>query len=192
MTQLTRATRRAAAAPYPFERRVEAVSARFLSPPTLFCVGTLCVLLAFGAVVAGMTRVPSYVSGPALILEHDSRGAELVVFLPSESLPQLRPGQKLLLRSDDGSELKPRSVAAVEPRLAGSAFIQERLASTRHPRNPGMRSVAVATAQLEPTESAIGCSSSCDAICSARIEVGSQRAIFLVPFMRRWLAQEDL
>jgi hypothetical protein len=171
------------------EQRVETVSPRLISPPTLPCLALLAVLLVSGVAVAARPTFPTYVSGTAIVVAGGgTRADEFVVLLPTEAQSRLRPGQTLLIRSSTGVSLKQRPIFAVEPAPVGPDALRERFGIKGSGSLPEATSAAVAFAPIEPSEG-LSPAADCGVRYSARVEVGSRHAVSYLLGMDRWFLE---
>ncbi len=187
MHDLKRAIFRAEAVQRYIENREKAVLPRFVTPRTFLCLWLLLGLLVAGGVVAWLTPIPIYASGPAIVVaSHDDsesmRDEVLVVaFVPPEHLPHLQVGQRLFLHFDSVGERLSNSVGVVEPQIISPATARQRFAPDGCATLVVPQPAAVVMTRLKalpgdmPTAIYSGTTGHVD------VEVGSRRMLSLVP-----------
>ncbi len=168
-----------------------AVYPRLLSPRV---APMLWVLFGLAVVCGGLSRfarVPVYVSGGAVVVERagqsggGSEEAILAVFLPARDSHRLRPGQRVFFGFGGEPAVLVGKVEAVEPQGYGAEAVRSRFAldggAVRQVRGP----TAVAFARAETAGAGSPRSAEVGEVGEARVEVGSRRALTLLPLAGR-------
>lgn len=175
------------------EGREGEVLPRFISPKSFYLLWVVFVALV-GSVAASayFAQIPVYASGPAVVVEtHDSGSPSVAAFLPAEYLQELKKGkgQDILLRLDrEGAResLQVDSIVpeAMSPREAGDRFnlSDAQKGAVRGP-------AAVAVAPLKGSRQGLDDSSYSSGVYRVEAEVGSKRAISLVPVVGGWFGE---
>jgi hypothetical protein len=180
----------------------KSVLPRLVSPRTFIYLWFLLGLLVMGSIVAWFTRVPVYASGSAVVVRWQSKKGtpeDIVVaaFFPPQYLSSLQTTQKLFLRLDAmdvggasrNENRLSRSIVAVKPEIISSDGIQKQFALNPRALGSVTQPAAVVIAQLEPIPAGLPASTYLGSVGSAQIEVGSQRAVSLLPFIGEFFAQ---
>jgi hypothetical protein len=168
--------------------REKSVLPRLVSPRTFIYLWFLLGLLVISSLVAWFTRVPVYASGSAVVVRWRSNqgtpeGIVVAAFFPPQHLSSLRTTQKLFLHFDAMSDRLSRSVIAAQPKVSSPDVAQKQFAL--HPgAAQGIRQpVAVVIVQLEPIPTGLPASAYLGSIGRADVEVGSRRAVSLLPLI---------
>ncbi|GIV97266.1 MAG: hypothetical protein KatS3mg057_1923 [Herpetosiphonaceae bacterium] len=168
-----------------------AILPRLVAPRTFLWLWALLALLVASAGALWLVRVPVYAMAQTVIVDGRRISPELnadvvvVAFVPPEQLAHLRPGQALFLNLDSAGRPLRQSIIAVESEMFSPAA-----ARTRFALDPGTAAsirqpVAVALARLEDTPLGIPPSAYVGGTYQATVEVGSRRALALVPIIGR-------
>jgi hypothetical protein len=169
------------------QSREQAVLPRFVSPPTFLCLWILLGLLAASGFVAGITPVPVYASGPAIMIHRQDRTLPpshdmvVVAFLPPESLSHLRVGQRMFLTWSGTGERFSRPVFTIEPKILSPGAARKRFALDAATARAITGPAAVAMARWESIPASPAAPAYAGSICRVDIEVGSCRVVSLLP-----------
>jgi hypothetical protein len=171
------------------QSREEPVLLRLVSPRMFLCLWILLGLLLIGGFLAWLAQVPVYASGSAVVV--DGRGKTpsigdevlVVAFVPPEHLRRLRVGQMLLLEIGGVGKRSGRSIIAVEPEIIGPDMAQRRFALNAGATPAITQPSAIAIARLDPLITGLPAAAYVGSIYRAEIEVGSRRAISLLPLI---------
>lgn len=167
------------------QAKAQAVLPRFIAPPAPLCLWLLLLcFMALGGLLF-LTRVPVYRNGVATVV--DSKNEQLIVaFFPPESQSEIRTGQNLSLKLDPDGPPLVRAIAAIEPEILSPAEAHKKF-------NPGgdrdrayQTPAAIAIARLGRPSEKLPASAYEGSVVEARIEVGSQRLLALLPVVGRF------
>jgi len=172
------------------QARAQTVLPRFIAPPAPLCLWLLLSCLITASVLAWMARVPVYRNGLATVVgsnERDQKDEELIVaFFPPESKSEMRAGQNLSLKLDPVGPPLIRAITVVEPGILSPAEARKKFnlddAGARSYQSPA----AIAIARLGRPSEKLPASAYQGIVVDARIEIGSQRLIALLPVVGRF------
>jgi hypothetical protein len=147
-------------------------------------------LFALGGILAWGTRIPTYATGSAVVV--DWRGHSqapfdavvLVAFLPPGELPRLQVGQTLWVESGLASGREELRVSAVERRV-----VSPEEASKRFGIRPGIiqQPAAVVMAELGPSFGGLKSSEYVGGVVPVDIHNGYTRVVSLLPLIGRFI-----
>jgi hypothetical protein len=139
-----------------------------------------------------LARVPVYRNGLATVVEssgsdQDPKDRELIVaFFPPESQAEMRTGQNLSLKIDPKGPPIVRAIAVIEPGILSPAEARKKFklddATARSYQGPA----AVAIARLGRPSENLPASAYRGTVVEARVEIGSQRVLALLPVVGRF------
>jgi hypothetical protein len=145
-------------------------------------------LLGGLAVVAGLawsTRVPVTVTGVGLVTGRDGApGTEpgaLILLLPPDSLGQLRPQQRVLVRDRKAEPVLVGRIAKVEPAVLSPDVIRARFALDGALAGFVTGPAAVAVARVEAETGGLPAATYSGGSSPIDIEIGSRRVLSLIP-----------
>lgn len=168
--------------------REASVLPRFVSPRSLVCLWLLLGLLAAGLFLTWLAPVPVIVSGTAVVVAGTAGAlpsrdaAVLVAFLPPQSLPHLRPGQRVWLAAGPARERWSRRVLAVEPAISSPEAARRRFGGAAGAiRGPA----AVIIARWPPLQDHLPAAAYLGSIYHADVETGRRRLISFLPLAGR-------
>ncbi len=173
------------------QRREQAVLPRAIAPRTFVCLWLLLGLLAAGGILACLTPVPTYASGPAIVIYSQDdpegmRGQVLVFgFVPPEHLPHVQVGQRVFLHVDSMHERLTSSVVAVEPQLVSPAAVRQRFAPDGGAALVISQPAVVVMTRLQVLPAAMPAATYSGSVGHVDVEVGSRQLLSLVP----WIGQ---
>ena len=151
------------------QARAETVLPRFIAPPAPLCLWLLLGCLLAASVLAWFARVPVYRNGIATV-----KDVQVIAFFPPESRTEIKTGQRLSLKLDPNGPPLVQAITNIEPEILSPANARAKfqLANTIH-----QRPATIAIAHLEGVNASVYDGS----VVEARLEVGSQRLIALLP-----------
>jgi hypothetical protein len=149
--------------------REEAVLPRYAAPPVVAALWALAGVLAAGAAIVALARVPTYSQGPGLIA---AGGEQAVVFLPSEDLPRLRAGQPIRLWLDSKGAHIDRRIDTVASSAVSPAEARRRYKLDGAEAAALTRPAAVVTVELGRRFNGLAYAGS---ILPAVVDTGSER-----------------
>ena len=171
--------------------RERSVLPRFISPRTFICLWVLLGLFLASGLVAWLTRVPVFTSGPAVVVDRDTdtpdmnEGVAIVAFLPPEDLSRLRVGQRMFFRYDRTGERVSRPIIAIEREITSPAAAQRRFDLSAGAAQTITRPAAVAVASLGPLPAPLPAHAYVGSVNRVDVEIGTRRVISLVPLVGR-------
>lgn len=178
------------------ESREKSVLPRLVSPRTFIYLWFLLGLLGMSSIVAWFARVPMYASGSAIVVRWKSKkntpeNIVVAAFFPPHYLPKLRTAQKLFLHFDTmgvggvsrNENRLSRSVIVVDPEISSPDVIQKQFALHSGAAQRITQPAAVVFAQLDPIPTGLSASAYLGSVGRADVEVGSQRAVSLLPLI---------
>lgn len=166
-----------------YERNERQVFPKLSLPRIPFALWTLFSLLVSALIIASLTKVPAYARGAAIEIERGSGPIgpiRLLAVLPTESLWDLRLGQKVFIRWNERKGMVRGEVSEIIPSLLTAADIKSRfnlnVESSAQPKTVALISVVEGeseeVAQLSHERS--------DRFLEVQIEVGSRRLVSLI------------
>jgi hypothetical protein len=174
------------------QARAQTVLPRFIAPPAPLCLWLLLSCLISASVLAWLARVPIYRNGIATVVDSNGRDQSfkdeelIVVFFPPESKSEIRAGQNLSLKLDPDGPPLIRVIAVIEPEILSPAEARKKFnlddATARTSRSPA----AIALARLGKPSENLPASAYQGIVVDARVEIGSQRVIALLPLVGRF------
>lgn len=174
------------------QARAQAVLPRFIAPPAPLCLWLLLGCLIAVGVLAWMARVPVYRNGIATVVDSNAsdlyqKDEELIVaFFPPQSKSEMRAGQNLSLKLDPNGPPLVRAVSFIEPGILSPADARKKFnlddATARTYQSPS----AIAIARLGKPGEELPASAYEGIVVEARVEIGSQRLIALLPVVGRF------
>lgn len=182
------------------ESREQTVLPRLVSPRTFIYLWFLLGLLGMSSIIAWFARVPVYASGSAVVVRWNKKNApeDIVVaaFFPPQYLSRLRTTQKLFLHFDamsisgafQNENRFNRSVIAVKPEISSPDVVQKQFALSSGAAQRITQPAAVVIAQLKPIPTGLPASTYLGSVGRADFEVGSQRAVSLLPLIGHFFA----
>lgn len=167
--------------------REQSVLPRWVSPWTFLYLWLLLGLLGVSSLIAWFVRVPVYASGSAVVVRWQNKkqgtGNDIVVaaFFPPQTLANLRANQKVLLHFDGMGNRFTRTILTVEPAIRSPDSVQKQFALNPSSAQAIAQPVAVVIARWEPVPTELPASAYLGSLGRAEVEIGSQRAISLLP-----------
>jgi hypothetical protein len=161
-------------------RRDDVVLPRFAAPKVFLFMWALLGLLLVSVGLAWTVQVPVYSTGFAIGLRAER---QFVVVLPANSLSNLSVGQQVHVFDQNGTKLDlPLTVTTVESTVLSPERIRRQFdlspATALLIAQPSI--VVVAQTDSAPNDSLEG------SVFQAHIQVGTQRAIAMLPLVGRW------
>ncbi|QSQ21780.1 hypothetical protein JY651_42625 [Pyxidicoccus parkwayensis] len=147
---------------------------------------SLMLLLAAG-VLAWNAEVPRFEPGTAVVVKGDTvsgqEEAVLLVFLPPQSLPELRVGQPVVLEQERTSQTAAftSDVLSVEPQVLSPRAARERFGADAVPMQAASGPSAVLVARLQPQASGPRAADYLGSSFPVNVRVGTQRLLHLLP-----------
>jgi hypothetical protein len=178
------------------ESREKAVLPRLVSPQIFLYLWALLGLIATSSAIAWFAKIPIYASGTAIVtrLQSQSRGMGkepvLVVFLPPQYLSRLRPQQRLFLKFAGMGDRLSWTILSVDSKIHSPDSIQRQFGLSPSAAQAITQPVAVAIAQWEKTPTQLPADVYLGSLGRAEIEIGSQRAISLLPVIGNLFTEE--
>lgn len=178
------------------ESRERAVLPRLVSPQTFLYLWALLGLIATSSAIAWLAKIPVYASGKAIVTRPQSRidgiGKEpvVVVFLPPQYLSSLRPQQKLFLKFAGTGDRFSLPIASVASEIRSPDSIQKQFALSPSTAKAIAQPVAVAIARWELAPTQLPKDAYLGSFGDAEVEIGSQRAISLLPMVGNLFVEE--
>jgi hypothetical protein len=175
----------------------QAVLPRFIAPRTFALLWVLMALLLAGMVAAWVAQVPIFASGVATVNgpdEQSGRAGEavsVVAYLPPDSLPRLRTGQRMFVEAGGAGQRIEVRVTEVAPELqspdAARALFAPGSGDGRKASAPAVLNgpTAVALGRLEGTPQGLSASLYVGSACRVQVEVGSRKVITYLPLVGR-------
>ena len=158
--------------------RSQPVLPRFIAPPAPLCLWLLLGCFMSVGVLAWLARVPVYRNGIATVVNSDQDEELIVAFFPPEAKSEMTAGQKLSLKLDPDGPPLIRSIAAIEPGIMSPAEARKKFnldgVTAQGP-------AVIAIARLERTGEKLPAGAYEGIVVEARLEIGSQRLIALLP-----------
>lgn len=176
------------------ESREKSVLPRLLSPQTFLYLWSLLGLLAASSFIAWFAKIPIYASGSAVVTRWQSKAEGIgedpvvVAFLPPQHVTRLRTNQKLFLKFDGVGVRFSRTILIVEPAIRSPDSIQNALSPSA--AQAIAQPVAVVIARWEPVPTDLPASVYLGSLGRAEVEIGSQRAISLLPIIGQLFAEK--
>ena len=130
--------------------------------------------------IAWSTRVPVTVSGFGLVTGRAAR-ARVILLLPPDSLGQLRPEQRVLVRNGTAEPVLRGRIASVAPAVLSPQAIRARFALSGAPAGFVTGPAAVAVAEVEADDGGLPVATFAGSRCPIDVEVGSRRVLSLLP-----------
>jgi hypothetical protein len=173
------------------QAKAQTVLPRFIAPPAPLCLWLLLGCLISAGVLASLARVPVYRNGIATVADSNGRDQYLkdeeliVAFFPPQSKSEIKAGQKLSFKLDANGPPLVKSIAIIEPEILSPAEARKKFnldnATARTCQSPS----AIVIAPLgKPGE--LPASTYEGIVVDARVEIGSQRLIALLPVIGRF------
>lgn len=154
---------------------------------TLKYVWFLLMILLGSSAILLFTPVPVYIRGSAIIANRSIHGQVdtdlmVVAFLPAESQPSLRAGQRLLIHLSAETRIE-QSIAAVEPEIVSPREARAKFALRQGKDQTVNQPVAVVLAQLSSLTVPAGQDRSAfvDNVVPVDVEIGARRAGSFIP-----------
>jgi hypothetical protein len=172
------------------ESREKSILPRLVSPHTFLYLWLLLGLLVVSGFVAWFTRIPVYASGSAVVVRWRSKpqmAREAIVvaaFFPPQTRSSLQVSQKLSLRFEALGERFSSSIIAVEPEISSPAAARKQFGLDAGAALAITQPVAVAIAEFKPLSKGLPAPQYLGSVGRAEAEVGSRRAISLLPLIR--------
>lgn len=176
----------------------QAILPRLVSPQTFTYLWFLLGLLTLSSIIAWFTKVPVYTTGSAVVVrlndplnDNTHRRDEkiaVVAFFPPQYLSKVQTTKKMFLSFDamgapngeSSATRLSRSIITVEPKIISPDIIQKQFAlNAQVATQPSV----VAIAQLEPIPNNLPASTYLGSVGHAKVEVGSQRLVSLLPLI---------
>lgn len=174
------------------QARAQTVLPRFIAPPVPLCLWVLLSCVLTVSVLAWLTRVPVYRNGVATVVEVNGREQNLqdeemiVAFFPPESRSEMKAGQKLSLKLDPVGPPLIRKIALIEPGILSPAEAREKFNLDDATARTYQRPAAIAIARLGKASDDLPARAYEGTVIEARVEVGSQRLLALLPLVGRF------
>ena len=166
------------------QAKAQTVLPRFIAPPVPLCLWLLLSCLLTVSVLAWLTRVPVYRNGVATVVDPNFANEELIVaFFPPESKSEMKAGQKLSLKLDPAGPPVVRAIASIEPGILSPAEARKKFNLDNTAARTYQFPAAVAIARLGKPNEQLPASAYEGTVVEARVEVGSQRLIALLPLV---------
>ena len=167
------------------QARAQPVLPRFIAPPAPLCLWLLLSFFITGGVLAWLARVPVYRNGIATVV--DSNEEELIVaFFPPESQTEMRAGQNLSFTLDPAGPPLVRTIAVIEPGILSPADARRKFKLDDATARTNLGPAAIAIARLGKPSEELPASAYQGIVVEARVEIGSQRLIALLPLVGRF------
>lgn len=192
MTPANRTIFRSGALEGYMQARAQTVLPRFIAPPAPLCLWLLLGCFITVSVLAWLTPVPVYRNGIATIVDSNgpdqySKDEELIVaFFPPESKAEIRTGQNLSLKLDPAGPPLVRAIAVIEPGILSPADARKKFNLDDATARAYQRPAAIAIARLGKPDEELPASAYEGVVVEARVEIGSQRLIALLPLLGRF------
>lgn len=177
------------------QAKAATVLPRFIAPPAPLCLWLLLSFLITASVLAFWARVPVYRNGLATVVDANGRDQDLndneliVAFFPPETQPEMRTGQHLSLKLDAAGPPLVRTIAVIEPGILSPAAARRKFnldyATARSYGGPAV----VAIARLGKPSDKLPASAYQGIVVEARVEIGSQRVLALLPLVGRFFRE---
>lgn len=177
------------------EGREQSVLPRLVAPRTFRYLWYLVGLLLLSGLVAWSAPVPTYATGPAVVvrLPSTTQGAPesmmVIAFFPPQHCSHVRAARTLLLHFDTLGDRLNRPILAVEPEVASPEVAQQRFALPPGATLGMTWPATVVIAPLEPLPASVPASAYLGSIGRATVHVGSQQVVSLFaaiePFFQR-------
>lgn len=167
---------------------------KLVSPRVFQFLWVLLGLLLAGAALISSARIPVYASGVAVIVESEATPrngqgkVSALIFLPPESLPQLKAGQPVFFRFG-GDEHLSRPIMSVEPQLLSPLEASRRFALSAGAAARLNAPKALAVVSLEPSLAGHPASTYAGSFYDARVEIGSRRVASLAPWANKFFGR---
>jgi hypothetical protein len=180
---------RSSAIEHYIQSREKDVLPRFVAPPVFTFLWSVVGLLMVAWWIAWSSRVPTYSAGVGIVAAEDSQSGQVdregvaIVFLPSEQLPKLQPGQPINLRIGTTGRSLHRTIESVEPKILSPSEARQRYRLEPAVLLAITKPSAVVKVKLEGTN--LSAAMYEGSILSAQVEVGSRRTISLLPMFDR-------
>lgn len=180
------------------ESREQSVLPRLVSPQIFLYLWTLLGLIAITSTIAWFAKIPVYASGSAVITRWQSQtegmGKEPVVavFLAPQYLSRLRPKQKLFLKFAGTGDRFSRTILTVDTEIRSPDSIQKQFALSPGAAQAIAQPVVVAIARWDPAPAQLPASVYLGSLGHAEVEIGSQRAISLLPIVGQLFTEDAL
>ena len=171
------------------QARAQTVLPRFIAPPAPLCLWLILSCFITASVLGCLTRIPVYRNGIAtVVLRADEE--MIVAFFPPESKSEMKAGQNLSFKLDPDGPPLVRPVAVVEPAILSPADARKKfnldVATSRAYEGPA----AIAIAPLGKPSENLPASAYEGVVVEARVEIGSQRLIALLPVVGRFFRNQ--
>jgi hypothetical protein len=189
MTPSNRTIFRAGALEGYMQARAQTVLPRFVAPPAPLCLWLLLSCFITMGVLAWLARIPLYRNGFATVVDSNgsdqfSQDEELIVaFFPPESKSEIRTGQNLSLKLDHNGPPLIRAIAIIEPEILSPADARNKFKLDDTTGRPYQGPATIAIARLARPSETLPARAYRGIVVEARIEIGSQRLIALLPLV---------
>lgn len=157
---------------------------RFISPPVFLCIWALLFLCIIAIFLAWWTQIPFFVNGPGIVQAADTSAREnnhtaiVFVFLPATDARSVHAGLPVQLQVTSAGPRFPGTIASVTSAPLSPDDIRKRYAlgdaASQLPSQP-------AIVLIVKPEVALSYQTYAGSLVSARIQVGSQRVLSLLP-----------
>lgn len=171
--------------------RQKEILPRLISPPVFVFLWLLLALLLVASLLAWLARVPIYVATTGVVLDQgimqgqQANGkATAIIFVPASQASRVHAGQPILLQIGTGGTELPYRIEGIVRGILSPNEVRRRYglenAASAGITGPSM----VLTISLGPAFSAHQYAGS---VVSARLQVGSQRVLSLLPGLGEWI-----
>lgn len=169
--------------------RAKSVLPQFSRPRAIALLWILAGVLLCSGLLAWLIRIPIYASGVGIVIDSEAvtrDGSRLAVFLPAQELSKLRTGQKLFWSFDKTGGRVSRTLVAIDSEVSSPRSVQTRFNLIGAAAAAITKPVVVAFVNLDPTPGNLPPAALAGSVYRVDVEVGTMRAISLLPFARRF------
>jgi hypothetical protein len=175
------------------KRREKDILPHLVAPPVFLFLWVLLGLLLTAGILAWFAQVPTYLTGPGMILEQKSSSkagkqeeATALIFFPAVSASQLRAGLPIQLQLGSTGPALTTKIDQVE-----TGILSPSAADTHYALNGSVSQLI--TQPVVAVEVKLGSSISdqmyAGSVISAQVQVGSQRVLSLLPGFDRLIGE---
>ncbi len=171
-------------------RRDQAVFPKLASPRIFMFLWLLLGFLLTGAFLVWLTRVPVYAAARAVVVPkqtsnpQEGRDVVMLVFSAPQNLSLLKVGQKVFIKTTEGTEQMRGSLFAVEPQVLSVQAVRDRYEVDIASQVQGATAVAMARFEKLPEDPLL--SNYPSGHYPVKIEVGTNRAVTFFPIVGRF------
>jgi hypothetical protein len=178
------------------ESREKAVLPRLVSPQIFSYLWVLLGLIAASSAIAWFAKIPIYASGTAIVTRWQNQSKDMgkepivVIFLPPQYLSRLRPQQRLFLKFAGMDDRISWTILSVDSKIHSPDSIQRKFDLSPSSAQAIAQPVIVAIARWEETPTQLLADVYLGSLGRAEVEIGSQRAISLLPMVGNLFTEE--